>query len=342
MTDPETRALSARLNGFLRSSYPGAEAVDLRRLSHRWQVRSLRFTWVESGSRTDCVLRLFEGGEAVQRCEREAELTIRLSGQGFPVPGVLAHSSDMRILGQPFQIVCHIKGQTLADELYGSEGNVRERCIDRFMGLMVRMHRIPVAQVMPSRRCTARERAGLFHERLMAQARAVLLDTLRLGEFEPLLVWIDDTARGISWSDAVLAHNDFHPGNILCGADGVDRVIDWATVDVSDHRYDLGWTLMLTASYWGGQAHDSVLRAYARGWGRPIESIEVFILVAAVRRLLLRGLAAHAAAWRIGMPGRAMFSEPREAEHLRAVYALVPQICGLRLPGIERVLDGWR
>jgi aminoglycoside phosphotransferase (APT) family kinase protein len=208
------------------------------------------------------------------------------------------------------------------------------------MSLLVRLHRLPLQQVMPADMLAARVPAARLHEMLMVQARSALLHRLRLTDFEPILAWIDSAFRGVRWSHSVLTHNDFHPGNVLCGPDGVDRLIDWATFDASDSRYDLGWTLMLASSYQGQGTYDAVLDAYRQAWGYPIESIDVFVLVAAVRRLMLRGLAVHAAARRIGVPRPRLIDEPQEAEHLRSVCALIAQISGSRLAGIELVLDG--
>ena len=342
MTDPETRALSARLDGFLRSSHPGAEAVDLRRLSHRWQVQIFRFGLVDNGARTDAVLRLYEGPDGVRRSCVETELAANLAAQGFPVPGLLGHSADPKVLGHPFQIVRYISGSTLAQEMSGAGEAQLQRCIERFMRLLVRLHRLPLRAVAPAALLSSPLHAGRFQQALISKARVSIVQAHRLVEFEPLLAWIDAASAHVRWSDPVLTHNDFHPGNVLCDADGVDRLIDWATVNVSDHRYDLGWTLMLAAAYWGPSGRASVLRAYQAALVDELDSIDVFVLIAAVRRLMLRGVVAHAGTKGIGMPARPMFDDPGEVEHLRAVYALVPQICGLRLPGIERVLDGLR
>jgi aminoglycoside phosphotransferase (APT) family kinase protein len=338
--DLDVVRLAARLGAFLRPLVPNADVVDLRLLSHRWQVRTCRFSLYGQGPVRPCVLRLYDGPDAARRCRHETELAVNLCTQGFPVPEVLAHCLDPQVLGDPFQVVAHVGGSTLAEELARSRGAARQRCIERFMGLLVRLHRLPLQQVMPAEMLAEHEPTARLHETLMVQARAALLHTHRLTEFEPILAWIDSAFRGVRWSPAVLTHNDFHPGNILCGPDGVDRLIDWATVGASDARYDLGWTLMLASSYQGQSAYDTVLEAYRQAGGHPIESIDVFVLVAAVRRLMLRGLAAHAAARSIGMPRLRLINDPQEAQHLRSVCALIARISGSRLAGIERVLDG--
>lgn len=336
----EAGILAARLRRFLTQTSTGDDVSNLRLVSHRWQVRLVRFRLHRQGTPLDAVLSLYEGDRAAWRCEVEAGLATNLSAQGLAVPTLLAYSADPVFLGYPFQIVRHVAGRTLAQELAVASAAQRVQGIDRFASLLARLHQLPVSQVMPRAMRDVQVPSDQHFARLRTEARRVLLDTHHLLEFEPVLAWIDASVRGLRWSEAVLAHNDYHPGNVLCGPDGVDRLIDWATVDASDSRYDLGWTLMLASTYWGPEASDAVMRAYRRACGRSVDAIEVFVLIAALRRMLLRGLPVHAARRKLGMPGRALINEPTEAAHLRSVCALVSRITGLRLPSVERVLDG--
>lgn len=342
VSDVETAALAARLRVFLGSGLADGDVADLRRLSYRWQVRTYRFRLVDGLFEGDWILRLYEGSGAIERCQQESQLVANLGDLGFPVPQTLAYGVDTQLLGQPFQILRDVAGHTLADELSRSQGPARQRCIQRFMALLAHLHRLPLRQAMPEGLRAQQPPADRLHVSLLTQAKTLVIDTHGLREFEPLLAWIDQACAAVRWGDAVVVHNDFHPGNILCGPDGVDRLIDWTTVGAADHRYDLGWTLMLTAAYQGRHAYEAVFDAYRQAWGRSIESIDVFVLVAAVRRLLLRGVPVHAAAHKMGMPGPRLIDEWHEAEHLRSVCALIGQISGLRLPGVERVLDSLR
>ncbi len=342
VADAGTPGLAARLRAFLRCGVADAEVVDLRPVSHRWQVRTYRFRATGGPCQGDWILRLYEGSRATQRCRQEAELVANLHALAFPVPQTLAYGVDPQWLGQPFQIVRHVAGHSLAEEMSRSEGPARQRCIQRFMGLLAHLHGLPLCRAMPEGLRAQQLPAERLHASLLTQARKLVLDTHGLSEFEPLLAWVERAFDAVRWGDAVVAHNDFHPGNILCGPDGVDRLIDWTTVGASDHRYDLGWTLMLTAAYQGPQVCEAVHDAYRKAWGQPIASIDVFVLVAAVRRMLLRGLPVHVAASRVGVPGPRLIDDRREADHLRSVCALIAQISGFRLPGVERVLDGLR
>lgn len=340
--EAEAAALAGRLRAFLGAGVAGGDVADLRRLGHRWQAQTYRFSLIGGRCHGDWILRLYEGPRAVQRCARETAWVTGLADLGFPVPGVLTHCLDPKVLGLPFQIVHLIAGHTLDEELAQCQGTSLQRCVERFVALQVQLHRLPVGSISPNDMPSEHCRADRQHQALLSQARRLILDTHRLVEFTPVLAWIERAFEDIRWGDAVIAHNDFHPGNIVCGPDGVDRVIDWATVSASDHRYDLGWTLMLTAAYHGHRAYEAVFDAYRHAWGQPIASIDVFVLVAAVRRLLLRGLPAHAAAGTMGLPGPRLINDRHEAEHLRSVCALIAQISGLRLPGVERLLHGLR
>ena len=58
----------------------------------------------------------------------------------------------------------------------------------------------------------------------------------------------------------------------------------------------------------------------------------------ALRRLHLRGLPAYAARSAIGLQPTLEMHEPPKSAHLRAVYEMIPEITGLRLPVVERSL----
>lgn len=326
------------LERFLRLSLPDAVVTSLAKVRSRWQTQVHQFRLETRGRSTDCLLRLYTGEDTVQRCLREAGVLQGLARLGFGVPGLVCHCTDPSVLGLPFQVMVHVQGQSMAQALVQSGPGQWEGWIGRCAALLARLHALDIGEVIPASDPALSCPPALFFSRLSDQARSLFLGVYRLPEFAPVLDWMDAVLGSVRWTTPVLNHNDCHPGNIICGADGLDYLVDWTDFGVTDHRHDLGWTLMLARAYLGRAGRDAMLRAYetARGW--PVEQVELFELVAALRRLHLRGLPAYAARSAIGLRRGLEMKEPLESAHLRAVYEMVPEITGLRLPVVERSL----
>ena len=327
------------LERFLRRSHPDAVVTSLAMVRGRWQTEVHRFRLEVQGRCADYLLRLYMGVDTVQRCRREAEVLQGLGRVGFGVPALLAHCLDPSVLGLPFQVILQIQGRTIAQQLAepGPAAQL-EACVNRCALLLARLHALDAGQILPASDPALSCPPALFFSRMSDRARSLFLGVYRLPEFAPVLDWMDVALASVRWTTPVLNHNDCHPGNIICGADGLDYLVDWTDFGVTDHRHDLGWTLMLARAYLGRPGRDAMLRAYETAWGQPVEQVELFEVMAALRRLHLRGLTAYAARSAIGLQPFLEMHEPLESAHLRAVYEMVPEITGLRLPVVERSL----
>ena len=326
------------LERFLRLSRPGAVVSGLEKSHHRWAmaVHRLRID-AEEGS-LDCLLRMYGGSQGELRCRRECELLEGLQRLGFGAPVLVAHCVDPSVLGRPFQVVRYIHGHTLAQEIAEVGVSGHEAWIQRCAVLMAKLHALVVSEVLPVAATTVPRAPELLLERLVDRARSALPDDICHCEFAPVLSWLEAAGASVCWRPAVLNHNDLHPDNIIVGVDGADHVVDWTDFGVADHRHDLGWTLMLARSYLGRQARNALLHAYEEACSRPAEQIELFEVIAALRRLHLRWLPLYNARKAIMPHFGAKMCAPQEAAHLRGVCAMVFEITGKRLSVVEASL----
>jgi aminoglycoside phosphotransferase (APT) family kinase protein len=304
--------LARALERFLRLSHPGAVVTGLEMSHDRWSMEVHRLRIETEDNSLDCLLRVYHGSQGALRCRREFELLEGLLRLGFGAPVLVAQCVDPSVLGRPFQVVRYIQGHTLAQEIAEAGVSGRGVWIQRCAGLMVKLHALGVSEVLPVAATTVSRAPALLFERMVDRARSARLDDICLRQFAPVL----------SWLEAAIA----------------DHVVDWTDFGVADHRHDLGWTLMLARSYLGRPARDALLHAYEEACGLPAEQVELFEVIAALRRLHLRWLPRYNSRQAIVPHLRVKMYPPLEAAHLRAVCEMVFEITGKRLPVVEASL----
>jgi aminoglycoside phosphotransferase (APT) family kinase protein len=63
-------------------------------------------------------------------------------------------------------------------------------------------------------------------------------------DLDPVIAWLNRRVAGLAPTRLAIVHWDFHPWNILVRPDGKAFVIDWTTSEVTNYRFDLGWSLL--------------------------------------------------------------------------------------------------
>jgi aminoglycoside phosphotransferase (APT) family kinase protein len=172
--------------------------------------------------------------------------------------------------------------------------------------------------------------------RELAQGQAILHHFERY-EFDLVFDWLRERLPGVRFGSPSVTHGDYHPWNVLLRDDGTASVIDWTNVAVADYRADLAWTLLLMSTYGSAEPRSFILREYARFAGREVEQIELFDVIACLRRLATILIALGRGADQIGMrPGAEAMM--KDVSHIQKVYALLKDRSGLQIAAVEELL----
>ena len=172
----------------------------------------------------------------------------------------------------------------------------------------------------------------------LAFARALIIDQLCQTWAVPALDWLAARQPEIHTPALAVMHGDYHPWNVLVTRENLPFVIDWGNIEAGDYRYDLAWTLLLAATHSSQQQRDLFLSEYERLSGQPVEQIEYFEVIAALRRLLSLAVSLTSGAASAGMRPEAAAIMRGQTGHFRAVYAILQKHTGLRLPEIEALI----
>ena len=178
---------------------------------------------------------------------REARIMEALSGQGVPVPSVLARSEDSAILGAPFFVMSFVEGdvirrnglpQALRDDP-DTQGLIGEQLIDTLAAL----HAVGWANT---------ELAEISHpegfldrqvDRWMTQ-----LNSYRVRELDD----IDELARWLQINtpdraDLTVMHGDYKIDNVIWAPTAPPRIaciVDFEMTTVGDPLIDLAWAMI--------------------------------------------------------------------------------------------------
>lgn len=127
--------------------------------------------------------------------------------------------------------------------------------------------------------------------------------------------------------------------NILIQPDGSPSVIDWTGFGVTDYRFDLAWTLVLSYGHLNIEASLAFLQGYQLAAGAKVENIEVFEVTACARRLFDVSTSILEGAESRGMRPEAVELMKRMAPAQRRIYNRLVDYTGIRLEPIEKLLD---
>jgi aminoglycoside phosphotransferase (APT) family kinase protein len=308
--------------------------TDLTAITDGWETEVYSFTLTLRHQTEHFILRIYPGNDAVEKSTREFQGMRGLRSSGYPVPRVMRHETDSTWLGKPFIDMQKIDGRSLGQAMREEPARWTE-WVARFVQLLVDLHRVDYQGFSfleigePSD----------FLPRKLTRGRTAIVEQLGQAWAVPVLDWLDARMRDIRTERLSVLHNDFHPYNILITPTNDAYVIDWGGIEVGDYRYDLAWTLLLSATHGSQQERDLILSEYQRIAGQPVEQIEYFEVIAALRRLLGFVVSMSRGAETFGMRPEAVAIMRREHEHFRRVYAILHKHSGLELPEIERLLE---
>lgn len=215
------------------------------------------------------VLRLLTGAD-YEGAKSEHRTLSLLHQAEYPVPQPYHLGSRRDGFRRPFIIMQRIESGDFSSRF--SE-NLMGEPLRQFIALFRRLHTLDWRSYVPDAEIVSPPEQPYFHfdQKLVQYSQA--LEQAGLDVFDPVMDWLRENRVGAACNRASVVHMDFHHNNILENEDGKLYVIDWTAADISDYRFDLGWTLTLALAYRGTEAHTAVLTEYERQMGSACATI---------------------------------------------------------------------
>ncbi len=329
-------ALEDRLRCYLAERYPAAEISDFRFVASGWESDVYAFTLrLPAALPRAFILRLYPGDGAVEKLERESGGLRQLHRAEYPVPATLLHEADSAALGMPFTIIEKLEGRVLWPLLYQVDAAQADCLLDRFGGLVARLHRLDWRPFTDQAALYEADPTILL-DALFASSRQ-LYTRWGVPGFLAIVDWLEAHKADVAVQPAVV-HLDLHANNVFLCDDGHLAVIDWTQITVSDYRTDLTWTLMLMGDFgrpaWAGR----ILRAYTLAAGRPVENLDYFNVITYTKLLASTVISRNAGPEKLGMRPQTAASGKEGIPILLDLARRVCDITGITVPEVEMAL----
>jgi aminoglycoside phosphotransferase (APT) family kinase protein len=294
---------------------PGATASEVYRYILSYEMNDTLYTERR-------ILKLYANRTlGADRAVKESHALRKLSSEGFPVPGSVLVEVDAGHLGGPFVIMEHIEGQLMWEIIEGASNERRQQLIELLGGLLADLHSLPSELLVPNL-IVANEYTLIKRE---------LYNLKQLGsEIEPVVEWLTARRDLVPCKRPRITHRDFHPWNIIITESGDYEgiIIDWGW-QISDPRFDLGWTLTLLERGGYHELRDTMLAEYERQTGASVEHLAYFEVLANAYWLMYN---VHALK-NLQNGRRAALTA-----NIRSAVSLIHNRAGVALPAIESLL----
>jgi aminoglycoside phosphotransferase (APT) family kinase protein len=325
--------------------HQGAHVSDLVPMNEGWESIIYAFKLVPDPKTGDqpqnLILRIYPGMNAVQKSQREYEGMQVLYQVGYPVPKVLHLEREYSPFdgGRPFLLMERIPGEMMWPLLDRAQPEQVAVLITQFCELFVQLHALDWRAFVPVAEQYAYQDPFIFIDRFLNMLRGEMVHFPDLKAFSPVLDWLEGGRDQVPCARPAPVHWDFHPANVILKPDGAAVVIDWTQIQVSDPRFDLGWTLLLVGAYAGENLREMILVEYQQISGELIEGLAWFDVANCLKRLGSVMLSLSAGADSMGMRPDAVDMMRRDFPALRRMYGLLVDRSGIRVSAVERLLD---
>jgi len=285
------------------------------------------------------ILRIYPGEDAYEKSIREFKGMQNLFRMGYPIPAVYTLERAKSPFGKPFIIMEYIEGETIWPILDRSTPEDATALLTRFCELFIQLHGLDWHSFVFNRDQPAAGDPYQFVDRYLKMLRSMSESFPVLKAFLPTIEWLEARRDEVPCIRPALIHWDFHPGNLILQPDSAIKVIDWTQIQVSDPRFDLGWTLLLVGAYSGSDAREFILEEYQRLYDAEVENLAFFDVANAIKRLGSVMISISAGAEKMGMRNDAIASMRRDFPALHWVYNLMVERTEIKVAEIERFLD---
>jgi aminoglycoside phosphotransferase (APT) family kinase protein len=320
----------------------GAKVRDLVSINPGWESELYAFT-LEVGPPSDrvceeLVLRLYPGDDAQDKAANEFRSMRRLYQVGYPVPQVRRLERIESPFGKPFIIMDRIRGEMMWTMLSNAAEEKQLELTSLFCKLFVRLHALDWRLFVDEKERVQFEDPYVFVDRWLSIARGSLEHFAWPG-FLPIVEWLQDRRETLICRRPSPIHNDFHPSNILLQMDGSPVVIDWTGFRISDSRFDLAWTLVLTDAYLGPTWRNHLLREYEHLAGDEVEALDCFEVIACARRLFDLAVSVRMGAEKMGMRSDTVTAMREDRLSYENVYVRLVERTGIGIKEVEDLIS---
>lgn len=320
------------------------EIKNLTALNEGWEsiIYAFDFNSGPGGQRQteEMILRIYPGTNAHHKSEQEFNGMQTLYRIGYPVPKVYTlERENLPFDHRPFMLMERIEGGIMWPILDQSTPEKAAGLITQFCELFVQLHNLDWQEFVPV------DQQSVFHEpfffvdgylKLLYEVAEPFPD---LKALMPVIDWLQDRRNLVPCDQPAPVHWDFHPGNVILKPDGSAVVIDWTQIQVTDPRFDIGWTLLLAGGYSGDKFRNMILSEYERISGTPIEQLDYFDVANCVKRIGSVMISLSSGADQMGMRPDAVAMMRRDFPALKRMYDLMIDRCDIRVPAVEQLLE---
>ncbi len=324
------QAIAFRLRRYLSDRRPGSRVSGLQSLASGFESEIYAFTFHPPAAATlPLILRFYPGEEAAAKIMREAGGIRRLIEAGFPVAAVYFAETDPVYLGSPFTILERLDGGALWPILNQVPPPEEERLLERFGTLCARLHRLDW------RPFTERANAYSANPRLLLEetfaAQRQLCQQYDLPGCLPVVDWLENRQAQIAVQPAVV-HLDLHANNVFLSPDGRLVVIDWTQIGVADYRSDLSWTVLIMGDYGRAGWRERILDGYTREAGRPVEDLDYFSVISAMKLLASTLISLKTSPSALGLRAETATAAAEQAPAILRLSRRIERISGIFIP----------
>jgi aminoglycoside phosphotransferase (APT) family kinase protein len=279
------------------------------------------------------VMRLLTGAD-FKGAQSEYRTLSLLYQAGYPVPEVYALGSPADGFNHPFILMQRVEGGDFAGRFPKTAGDDLKPLRD-FINLFRRLHTLDWRPYVENPDEIAPPNQPFYHFDSQMTLFSQYLQGSGVIGFEPVMPWLSEHRALTACERASVVHRDFHHNNILEDSEGNLYVVDWTSAEISDYRFDLAWTLALALAYGGDFRREIVLKEYQRQMGAEIPGLEVFEVIAYVRRIGSAMISMQLGAEKLGMRPEAVAVMRRDRVAFERLFGRMRALTGLDLPEIS-------
>ena len=278
------------------------------------------------------VMRLLTGADFTEAQSEYRTLSL-LHQAGYPVPEVYALGTSKDGFKHPFILMQRVEGGDFYSRFPKSPEDDQKPLQD-FIELFRRLHTLDWRPYVENPNAVSPPDQPFFHFDRKLTLFSQYIKAANLTAFDPILSWLNEHRATTACDHASVVHRDFHPNNILEDSQGNLFVVDWTSAEISDYRFDLAWTLALTLAYGGDIRREMVLTEYERQMGATVPALDVFEVVAFVRRIGSAMISMQAGAEKMGMRPEAVEAMRQDRVAFERLFIRLKALTNLDLPEI--------